>query len=172
MKREDLMSITLLGSENIGIELGVASGEFSKAILRSRKFKKVYGVDSYSDHHDSNEYVDTLKQIGLDENYVLIRARFDEAVDLFPDEYFDFIYIDGYAHTGQEGGETLEQWYPKLKKFGVFSGHDYHYDWPLTMATVEDFVARHGLKLQITEEQNNFENKNTYPSWYVEKPGI
>ena len=40
---------------------------------------------------------------------------FDDAIDLFEDQFFDFIYIDGFAHTGEEGGETLIKWYRKLK---------------------------------------------------------
>jgi hypothetical protein len=32
---------------------------------------------------------------------------FDDALDIFDDEFFDFIYIDGFAHTGEEGGNQL-----------------------------------------------------------------
>jgi hypothetical protein len=61
------------------------------------------------------EYIKTLKSIGLEKNYVLLRMSFDEAAELFDDEFFDFIYFDGYAHTGEEGGKTFSDWYQKLK---------------------------------------------------------
>ena len=95
--------------------------------------------------------------------------RFDEALSLFPDEYFDFIYIDGYAHTGQDNGKTLTDWWPKLKKGGVFSGDDYHSDWPNTMRVVNEFTAQNNLKLNIfkfTAEKGRWSN---YPSWYTIK---
>lgn len=165
--RNDLFSV-LNGSKNIGIELGVAKGRYSKLMVDSGKFSKVYGIDRYTDHHDSKEYISAISYVGLDKPYVLIRSTFDEALTLFEDEYFDFIYVDGYAHTGQEEGKTLYSWYRKLKKGGVFAGHDYHEKWPLTKKSVDNFVAENNLTLNITFEEND-EKNCLYPSWYVLK---
>ena len=46
----------LIGTNNIGIELGVARGDFSKKMIQTKKFSKFYGVDVYNDIHDVNEY--------------------------------------------------------------------------------------------------------------------
>lgn len=158
----------LLGANNIGIELGVAKGVFSKRMVQSGKFSKFYGVDVYSDQHDTNEYKAALKNIGLLENYTLLRMTFDDALDLFEDNFFDFIYIDGYAHTGEEGGKTLANWYKKLKVGGIFSGDDYHPDWPLVMWAVNDFAKQTNTSLMATDktESNNY---CKYPSWFVKK---
>ncbi len=47
------------------------------------------------------------KVVGLLEAYAarstVLRATFAEALALFPDEYFDLVYLDGYAHTGNDG---------------------------------------------------------------------
>lgn len=89
---------------------------------------------------------------------------FELAIDLFPNEYFDFIYIDGYAHTGQNEGKTLRQWYPKLKSGGIFSGHDYCAQrWPKTFNQVNQFLKEE-LNYQI-----NFTEENIDPSWYIFK---
>ena len=38
----------LNGYENIGVELGVVEGHFSFEVMKSNKFKKFYGIDSYA----------------------------------------------------------------------------------------------------------------------------
>ena len=158
----------LIGHNNIGIELGVAQGIFSKRMVESGKFLHFFGVDMYSDTHDVGEYKDTLKTIGLLKNYKLIRMTFDEALDLFEDNFFDFIYIDGFAHTGEEGGETLAKWYKKLKVGGIFAGDDYHSDWPLVIWAVNDFVNQTNSSLMLTDKVENLPFCE-YPSWFIKK---
>jgi hypothetical protein len=58
----------------VGIELGVAKGIFSKRMIDSGKFSSYYGVDLYGDIHDINEYKETLKYVGLSNNYKLLLA--------------------------------------------------------------------------------------------------
>ncbi len=159
---------SLNGGNNIGIELGVAQGGFSKRMVDSKKFNRFYGVDSYSDTHDTDEYKFALKTVGIDKNYNLLRMFFDDAYDLFEDNYFDFIYIDGYAHTGEDGGKTLSKWYKKLKVGGVFAGDDYHKDWPLVVWAVNNFVNQIDTKLFITDKTEKVAFSE-YPSWYVVK---
>jgi hypothetical protein len=159
---------TLAGVNNIGIELGVAQGVFAERMLRSGKFARYFGVDRYGDRHDTQEYKATLKRVGLSVPFHLLRMSFDEALGLFEDEYFDFIYIDGYAHTGEEGGRTLYGWYRKLKVGGVIAGDDYHPDWPLVMWAVNDFAAQVGESLFCTELTEQIAYCN-YPSWFLTK---
>lgn len=167
--RYDVIS-PLSGSNNIGIELGVAKGGFSKHMIDSGKFIKFFGIDSYSDGHDINEYKYAVKHVGLFKNYNLLRMFFNEALDLFEDNTFDFIYVDGYAHTGEEGGNTLYDWFPKLKVGGIFSGDDYHNDWPLVVWAVNQFANDINASLIITDtvKQHNTEYSN-YPSWSIKK---
>lgn len=30
-------------------------------------------------------------------------------------QMFDFVYIDGYAHTGEENGKTIIDWWRKVR---------------------------------------------------------
>jgi len=150
--------------EFIGIELGVAEGIFSKALLETGKFKRLYLIDRWNDHHHIGEYFDTLMSL-LNTEAIVIRATFEEALSLFGNESLRFVYIDGYAHTGQEGGQTLYDWWPKLRPGGMFAGHDYHKRWPETIKAVDAFMEKKGLKFFLTEEK-----APQFPSWYTFKP--
>jgi hypothetical protein len=158
----------LQGADNLGIELGVAGGHFSQRMIESGKFKHFYGVDLYEDHHNVEEYKSALKLVGLGRNYTLLRMSFDEALGLFKDSFFDFIYFDGYAHTGEEGGKTFADWWGKLKTGGIYAGDDYHADWPLVQWAVNVFSQRVGADLQITGRRETT-NLNRYPSWFLHK---
>ncbi len=167
-KRHDIIQ-ELSENNNIGIELGVAKGIYSKRMLESNKFQRFYGVDIYGDKHDTKEYIQALNYINFqDSRYSLLRCDFDSAIDLFPDNYFDFIYIDGYAHTGEEGGKTIIDWYKKLKVGGIIAGDDYHEDWPLVIWAVNDFILQTQELLSITSEQESSEYSK-YPTWFIKK---
>jgi hypothetical protein len=159
----------LAGSDNVGIELGVAGGDFSKRMVDSGKFRIFYGVDLYGDHHNTDEYRRALQHVGLEHNYRLLRMTFDEALALFDDDYFDFIYFDGYAHTGEEGGKTFVDWFRKVKAGGILAGDDYHDDWPLVKWAVNTFAKVLGAELSVTGQVEQ-SNLSRYPSWFFTKP--
>lgn len=155
---------------NIGIELGVAAGGFAARMVGSGRFDSYFGVDVYGDLHNTREYKKALLAAGLLSPLRLLRMTFDEALDLFPDAFFDFIYVDGYAHTGEEGGRTLVDWLPKLKPGGVMAGDDYSLqDWPLVVWAVNDFVAQLGVVLNVTSEVTD-EPYAKFPSWWFVGP--
>ena len=167
-KRYDVIQ-NLNGTDNIGIELGVAEGNFSYQMMKSKKFIKFYGIDSYSDfQHNDNEYNITKKKMSKFANYELIRDTFKNSLELFEDNYFDFIYIDGFAHTGNNGGETIFNWFNKLKIGGILSGDDYHKDWPLVIDVVDDFAKQTNFNLFLTDKIDD-DPYSQYPSWYVIK---
>ena len=159
------------GRENLGIELGVATGAFSRRLLESGKFRILFGVDVYGDIHDVNEYKNALKKIGIESAHKLLRLTFDDALDIFPDEYFDFIYVDGFAHTGEEGGKTLVDWYKKLKIGGIMAGDDYHDDWPLVMWAVNHFASQLGTQITLTGKIMD-EPYSKYPTWFFQKSRV
>lgn len=150
---------------SIGIELGVARGVFSKQILESCPKTFLYSVDAWAGDRHHNEKEMQFCQNSLEPFFprsYIIQSYFSDLVNKFPNEFFDFIYIDGYAHTGQNQGSTLHEWFPKLKKGGIFSGHDYHKKWPKTMAQVDAFSKEHKLEINIITD-------SPYDSWWMEK---
>ena len=59
-----------------------------------------------------------------DKNCKFITDFSHNVANRFEDEYFNFIYFDG-GHTYEECERDLRLYYPKLKKGGVMSGHDF-----------------------------------------------
>jgi hypothetical protein len=77
-----------------------------------------------------NAYAETMDNIkGLEDRGIMIRANSKSASEIFPDESLDFIYIDA-NHAYDFVVEDIKLWFPKLKKGGIFAGHDYiDMDW-------------------------------------------
>ena len=159
--RADFYKILKSNNCNIGAELGVDRGEFSEKLNSTHLFAEFYAIDRWLDHHTPEHYFFTLNRLKK-YNVTTLRCTFTEAVSLFADNYFDFIYIDGYAKQGQEGGITLKDWYPKLKPGGIFSGHDYHPKWQKTVNAVNKFSSEHNKKINLT-------TKDEFPSWWFTK---
>ncbi len=152
----------------IGIELGVAKGTFSKKMLESNKFKFYYGVDKYSDHHNSKEYLYALKNIGINKSFHLLRTSFESALSIFEDNYFDFVYVDGYAHGGQEGGKTLCDWIKKVKVGGIICGDDYDSKFPLTIKAVNYLAQNTNNQIYLTNKDFVYENQRKhFASWII-----
>jgi hypothetical protein len=162
--RHDVIEMLENENNNIGVELGVAKGVFSSRMIESGRFSHFFGVDMYADMHDTKEYKETIRKTGLFSNYKLLRMTFDDAYDLFDDNSLDFIYVDGYAHNGEEGGKVIFDWSKKVKIGGIISGDDYHSDWPLVVEAVNEFIKSSGSDLYLT---TNIEDNPycSYPSW-------
>lgn len=126
---------------------------------------KLYSIDRWNDpHHSIHEYHRALKTLAdFGQRSTVLRATFEEGLVLFQPESLDFVYVDGYAHTGQEGGKTLHDWWPKIKPGGVLAGHDYGPLFQPTIDAVDAFVAQHGLEMYLTGEAK-------LRSWWVVKP--
>lgn len=167
-QRHDIFNL-LEGEKNIAMELGVAKGVYSKRMVDSGKFSHVHAVDMYADNHNTREYKNALKKVGLEKNYYLYRMKFEEAYDLFPDQYFDFVYVDGYAKNGELGGETIFKWYNKVKIGGILAGDDYDKEeWPLVYEAVNEFIRQTGYELMVTGQTEDIDFCK-YPTWCVRK---
>lgn len=164
--RDDLAKL----ARGIVAELGVAAGDYSETILQNKNVQKLFSIDRWANdtkRHTDSEYVDVLKRFEkYKERSIVVRKSFEQAQPMFK-PIFDFIYIDGYDHTGQENGETLNQWWPLLKSGGIFAGHDYHPRWQPTIEAVNRFADRMEKDVYITKENNR--HLHIYPSWYMFK---
>ena len=120
----------------IGVEIGVEYGEFANHILKNWEGNLVC-VDYWEKQDDSiyneppnkkdfNEMFLKFNQNikSFEDRVLIVKNKSTIASNFFPDEYFDFIYIDA-NHEYKSIKEDIDYWFPKLKKGGLFSGHDW-----------------------------------------------
>ena len=69
--------------------------------------------------------VEALRPYG--ERSILFCESSEENAVRWPDESFDFVYIDG-DHSYAGFSADLKMWWPKVKQGGFLAGHDY--EWP------------------------------------------
>lgn len=133
--REEILKKIKQVNNGICVEIGVFKGEYSKKILEQNP-KKLYMIDiwepvekNYDDltnnknHPDA--YSEALKIAKLYSNKTItIKKDSIEAALNFKDESIDFLYIDA-NHAYDFIKKDIEIWYPKVKKGGIFGGHDY-----------------------------------------------
>lgn len=158
---------SMLTRQPICVEIGVLRGEFSKLIIDILQPRKLHLVDPWEIGHDKND-TRTEQRPGLptaysDQNcYTHISNIFSEqisssqvelhrmfsydAVDLFQDKYFDFIYIDA-THFYEPVMEDIKNYFPKLKDTGILCGHDYGGYWKEVTKAVNDSCEIYNLSV-------------------------
>lgn len=67
----------------------------------------------------------------------LINKTSKEASQMFEDNFFDLIFIDG-DHSYENVKKDIESWLPKLKNNGIMSGHDYDNFWTGVVRAVDE----------------------------------
>ena len=126
-----------LPEKSICVELGVFRGDFSPDILKILMPKVLHLIDPFEVGNDKNGVVDyaTLGKTAYsnDKDYINVITRFSneiksgqvvvgrnysyDAVNKFPNKYFDFIYIDA-CHLYESVKCDLRDYLPKLKETG------------------------------------------------------
>jgi hypothetical protein len=169
-----------------GAEIGVFQGEFSAHILRNWQGKKLYLIDSWR-HHENQIDVLNYTTEGQKENLIktfrqiypfrdkvaLFRELSVEAAKIFPDNFFDFVFLDA-QHDYDGVLADLYAWYSKVRLGGIFIGHDFmDGTWLLSpndkratmfgvKSAVETFARNLNLHYTVTSEK-------FYPTWYIKK---
>lgn len=180
MRRWEVLYHLLKNREhNIGAEIGVLRGAVAKYLLGNMEslenlicvdpwveypdYKKAIGKKKIEKTDFEDIYQKFLSNVKKYKNKVTIYRMFSsEAARYIEDESLDFIFIDA-NHTYEYIKEDIELWYPKVKKGGLVSGHDYKKsskiqpDYDVNRA-VEEFFGKNGFS--IIEERS---------IWYLEK---
>lgn len=180
----------------VGIEIGVQRGFFSAVMLKGwTSAKEYHQIDVWA---PQTNYVDEgnvktdeqLRRMEMAMNNTMEfasktrifqhRMRSDQAAAKFQDESIDFAYIDA-RHDFCGVTQDLEMFWPKLRRGGVYAGHDFMYtagrgnnynvcedgsvQKGATRRAVEEFAKRFNLRVHQTEHQPKMN-----PSWALIKP--
>jgi len=148
----------LKGRNNlIGAEIGVASGIHAACFLLELDINMVYLIDPYIAYKDEHKMVGLERAKEMENNAYIkldrykhkikwIKEKSVDAARFIDDNSLDFVYIDG-NHTYKSVAEDILLYFPKVKKGGLFSGHDYCFR--VVRRAVDEFINKQGLKLHI-----------------------
>jgi len=146
----------------IGVEVGVQNG-FNLKQICSQWEGFVYGVDIWPE----DEIYETAKKTLEGCNFQLIRANSLIASASFPDDSLDWVYIDA-GHSFEEVKADYEAWFPKVRKGGIISGHDYAPAHDKNDCDgVRQFMDSLGLPFYLTTD--DYWNGMQYQTWWFVK---
>lgn len=142
-----IQAINTLGDDLVGCELGVEKGKSSFTILDNCSIKRLYLIDNWEPYvdyiasgksepnkpfygvdekeQDLNEmtFHHFLKYSSSKDKVVILKKDSKQAVLDIPDQSLDFIFFDAML-TKEQSFEEAYLYYPKIKKGGLFTGHD------------------------------------------------
>lgn len=148
----------LKGRSNlIGAEIGVASGIHAACFLLELDIDMIYLIDPYIPYKDEFKMISSERAKEMESNAYIKLAKYkhkirwikEKSVDaarLIADNSLDFVYIDG-DHTYKSVTDDILLYFPKVKKGGLFSGHDYGFR--SVKRAVDEFINKQGLELHI-----------------------
>jgi hypothetical protein len=82
-----------------------------------------------------NEFISNIEPLSNIINPIRMESL--KAVNLYEDESLDMVFLDA-SHRYEDIKADILAWYPKVKKGGIFSGHDYP-SWNQVVRAVEEF---------------------------------
>lgn len=165
--RDNLLQLLPKGGEIA--EIGVAKGEFSRAILANASPRKLHLIDPWEhqaredykndgnnveDDEQTRRYEDVVAQFSqqIRGGQVEIHRAYSQDVAVkFVTAQFDWIYIDGlHSHDGVRS--DLQHYKDKVKPDGLILGHDYANHWRAlemnfgVVEAVNEFVEDEGYQ--------------------------
>ena len=143
MGRNDMAKLFKELNFNLGAEVGVARGSYSKVLCEANPNLKLYGIDSWdriayesnivpvdagiqSTQEEFDGEYERAKRTLAPYDCTLIKKYSMDALDDFEDGSLDFVYIDA-NHDFPNFISDLHYWLKKVRIGGIISGHDYAY---------------------------------------------
>lgn len=145
MKRIDYVS-SLIKEGDVGAEIGVFGGVFAYYCLLQNNPSKLFLIDPWIAYKSNSQqlmdehYERVCHYFKPFENVEILRERSENIATMFPDEYFDYVYIDG-EHSYAAVTRDLTNYFPKVKVGGYLIGDDY--GWTGIKPAVQDFLQIH-----------------------------
>jgi Methyltransferase domain len=144
-------------------EVGVERGRNAAEMAQELNLNKLFLIDDYLPYTDylggycppeiqAEVYRTMFGNLTphLDK-IVLVTRSSVFASTLFPDEFFDFVYVDG-NHDYDPVKQDVGVWWPKVKKGGLLAGHDFdtrNITRQDVAEAVKDFAKENNLELKI-----------------------
>jgi predicted O-methyltransferase YrrM len=162
--QNDFLQILNFHKCKIGAEIGVYNGYFSGVLFRHIPNLKLYLIDPYKnfslqvyqDSANDNQEVQDIRYelicaMFRDKNVEIIRKTSKESLCNVKNESLDFVYIDA-AHDYGNVKFDIYEWYKKVKKGGIISGHDYDEDHPGVRQALIEFLKDTNISLFVLRD--------------------
>lgn len=131
--RDDLPQFFVEMGFKVGAEIGIHKGAFTEKFCQAGL--KMYAIDPWMAYKGAGRtqeeqtrqdflYGHTQRTLAPYKDCQIIRKTSMEALKDFEENSLDFVYIDG-DHRFLFVAEDIYEWYSKVKKGGIVSGHDY-----------------------------------------------
>jgi hypothetical protein len=145
----------------VGTEIGVSVGGNALVMLTHLHLKTLYLIDPYIPYTQTGgqtkflEMHPTVEQEAherlkhFSDRTVWIKNTSESAASEVPDN-LDFVYIDG-NHDYDFVKKDIETYYAKVKRGGIFGGHDFDPEYPGVFKAVVEFAHSNNLKLRTKE---------------------
>ncbi len=157
--REQLLE--LIPKQGILCELGVFKGKFSWEMARICQPRELHLIDRWDGraecadvHGRDNEVIEDMRliyedlrdRIDADDTspMMLHRGPTQRILPIFPDQYFDFGYVDA-DHSESACWDDLVLLAQKTR--GLIGGHDYCKRFPGVIRSVDRFCATYGYQI-------------------------
>lgn len=151
----------------IGVEVGVAGGDYSRVLCEANPQMHIYGIDPFVPYKGYRDYVRQSTLDGLEHkakrqlrhfaNYTFEKKFSMDAVKDFADNSIDFAYLDG-NHENPFVTQDVTEWYKKIRPGGILAGHDY------ARTKRADGTP---LKCDVKDAVLAFTKKNNITPWFV-----
>lgn len=129
------------------LEIGSYKGESTSIFASSGIFDEIHCIDPYEGKEEANDMFQETWESVLNEftintryfsNIILHKDYSHNIVNKFPNQYFDFIYIDA-NHEYEPVKKDIELYLPKTKH--LIGGHDYQESWPGVLKAVNEIFG-------------------------------
>lgn len=174
--RRDLYKLLPVISEAVCCEVGVAEGYNSSEML-SWGIKYLYMVDMWEHTptakgdaaspqgwHNANYEAAKKRAENFPNRFEILRGPSMRMAGMIQNESLDLIHIDG-DHSFEGVRADLHAYFPKMKRGGVISGHDYKARQYGVKRAVDEFAAFHNVRVFVMDE-----DKEEDAGFYFFKP--
>lgn len=147
--------LTAIGHRRICAELGVQAGGHAKQMMQFLRPDELHLIDCWQ-YQDDYEDIANVPQEKQDQIFYTAQQRMNPysdrvtfhreftvpAMNLFPNFYFDLVYIDA-NHQVDAIYNDIIACVPKMKEHGVIAGHDFSHRWISVVEAVKQFLKLH-----------------------------
>lgn len=159
--------LELMPKNSICAEIGVCMGDFSQHIVNVTKPRSLFLIDVWGDishvYKDKlmadnatheQRYRGVIKMFLNNPEVRYIRSFSECMLEIFPENYFDWIYIDGdHSYEGCKLDLNIAK--KLVKPDGLILGHDHMWKFPGVVDSVKEFVAENNYFHTYTTRDKN-----------------